>query len=206
MVLVAHRLARLLYKFFREDPQPAWMTETPRCGSSTARSARRTTPGSPTGSSTCCRACFPRSFPGPADTPSLGVPWEQGQELPIGFTKKTIGFPRVANNCAVCHTANYRMGPDENPDVRRGRARATRSNLEAFFRFLVDCAKDPRFNADNLMHEIDLVTDLTWIDRLHLSLPADPDHQETAARARERSSHGSIARTFRTGAAAATTR
>ncbi len=33
------------------------------------------------------------------------------------------------------------------------------------FRFLVDCAKDPRFNADNLMHEINLVTDLSWIDR-----------------------------------------
>jgi len=39
-------------------------------------------------------------------------------------------------------------------------------NLWAFFRFLVDCAKDPRFNADNLMAEINLVTDLSYIDRL----------------------------------------
>jgi mono/diheme cytochrome c family protein len=39
-------------------------------------------------------------------------------------------------------------------------------NLEAFFRFLVDCAKDPRFNADTLMPEIDLSADLDWIDRL----------------------------------------
>jgi hypothetical protein len=36
----------------------------------------------------------------------------------------------------------------------------------AFFRFLRDCAKDPRFNPDNLMHEINLVTDLSWDDRL----------------------------------------
>ena len=71
-----------------------------------------------------------------------------------------IGFPRVANNCAVCHTASYRA-------KRRTRIRrssppdpATR-NVEAFFRFLVDCAKDPRFNADNLMREIELVTDLS---------------------------------------------
>ena len=39
-------------------------------------------------------------------------------------------------------------------------------NLEAFFRFLVDCAKDPRFNADNLMREINLVTGLPLDDRL----------------------------------------
>ena len=39
-------------------------------------------------------------------------------------------------------------------------------NLEAFFRFLVDCAKDPRFNADNLMREINLVTDLPFDDAL----------------------------------------
>ena len=39
-------------------------------------------------------------------------------------------------------------------------------NLEAFFRFLVDCAKDPRFNADNLMREINLVTRLSLDDRL----------------------------------------
>ena len=108
---------------------------------------------------------FPEKLPGPGGYASLGVSWEQGQELPIGFTKKTIGFPRVANNCAVCHTTNYRAGRDETPAfVNAGPGHTL--NLEAFFRFLVDCAKDPRFNADNLMHEINLVTDLSLDDRL----------------------------------------
>ena len=88
-----------------------------------------------------------------------------GQELPVGFTKKTIGFPRVANTCAVCHTASYRSRPDEVPTfVEAGPAHTL--NVAAFFRLLVDVAKDPRFDADVLMREIELVTDLDWIDRL----------------------------------------
>jgi mono/diheme cytochrome c family protein len=84
----------------------------------------------------------------------------------VGFTKKVVGFARVANNCASCHTANYRATANETPKfVTAGPGHTL--NLEAvfrFFRFLVDCAKDPRFNADNLMREIEQVTDLSWID------------------------------------------
>ena len=29
-----------------------------------------------------------------------------GKELPIGFTKETVGIPRVGVNCAGCHTGN----------------------------------------------------------------------------------------------------
>jgi hypothetical protein len=67
---------------------------------------------------------LPRVFPekfvqdgkvAPGGYAALGVAWEQGQELPVGFTKKTIGFARVANNCAVCHTTSYRVSPDSNP-------------------------------------------------------------------------------------------
>jgi hypothetical protein len=101
----------------------------------------------------------------PGGYAALGVPWEQGQELPVGFTKKTIGFPRVANNCAVCHTTSYRAAPDANPVfVVGGPAHTT--NVEGFFRYLIDCAKDPRFNADILMAEINRVTDLDFIDQL----------------------------------------
>ena len=106
---------------------------------------------------------FPEKLPGPGGYASLGVAWEQGQELPVGFTKKTIGFPRVANNCAVCHTASYRTKLEREPDLRRRRT-GPHATSKAFFRFLIDCAKDPRFNADNLMREINLVTNLSWID------------------------------------------
>jgi len=108
---------------------------------------------------------FPEKVPGPNGLASFGVSWEQGRELPIGFTKKVIGIPRVGNNCAACHIANYRTRLDERPTFVTAAPGHT-LNLEAFFRFLVDCAKDPRFNADNLMHEIALVTDLDWFDRV----------------------------------------
>ena len=47
-------------------------------------------------------------LPKPGGYAGLGVPWELGQELPVGFTKKVIGFPRVANNCSVTFCAASR--------------------------------------------------------------------------------------------------
>jgi len=41
---------------------------------------------------------FPEYLPGPGGYASLGLLWEQGREMPIGFSKKTIGFDRVAFN------------------------------------------------------------------------------------------------------------
>ena len=192
------------YKFFREEPQPrdhrrprdALQVRLDRRGARCRHSVLDLLRAAAHVSGQASRAgrlCVARRA------------WEQGQELPVGFTKKIIGFPRVANNCAVCHTASYRTKPDEKPTFVPAGPDHT-PNVEAFFRFLVDCAKDPRFNADNLMREIELVTDLSWIDRDDLSLPPHPDHAEAAARARSSSSHGSTARIFPTGAAAATTR
>src|SRR5215471_16174860 len=92
------------------------------------------------------RVC-PQYLPGPGGYRSLGIPWEEGHEMPVGFTKRVIGFPRVANNCAVCHTASYRGKLDESATfVVAGPGHTT--NAEGYFRFLIDCAKDPRFNAD----------------------------------------------------------
>ena len=108
---------------------------------------------------------FSDKLPGPGGYASFGVAWEPGKELPIGFSKKRIGFDRVANNCAVCHTASYRTEHYSNPVLIPTGPNHT-LDLEAFFRFLIDCAKDPRFSAETLMPEIDLAADLDWIDRL----------------------------------------
>jgi mono/diheme cytochrome c family protein len=108
---------------------------------------------------------FPDKLPGPGGLAAFGLSWEKGRELPVGFTTKTIGFRRVAQNCAVCHTASYRTKVDQNPTfVPSGPAHTF--DLEAFFRFTVDCAKDPRFNADTLMNAINQVKpkDFSWID------------------------------------------
>ncbi len=113
---------------------------------------------------------LPRVFPDKLPKPgigyaSFGVVWEEGHELPVGFSKRRIGFDRVANTCASCHVSSYRTKHDETPTLIVTGPNHT-LDLEAFFRFLVDCAKDPRFNADTLMAEIDLAADMDWLDRM----------------------------------------
>ncbi len=101
------------YKLFRVVPQPDFARRGD-CASSTARSAPRATAGFPYWVWIVLPRVFPDLLPGSGGYASLGLTWEPGQELPVGFAKKTVGFPRVTNNCAVCHTARYR--------VKRGRA------------------------------------------------------------------------------------
>ncbi len=153
------------YKFLREEPQPSWVTATPDMRFKYGSIGAEHDAGIPYWIFFVLPRMFPEKLPGPGGYASLGVAWEQGQELPIGFTKKVIGFPRVANNCASCHTASYRKSADENPVFVPAGPNHT-LNLQAFFRFVVDCARDPRFNADEIMSEIALVYDLPLLDRL----------------------------------------
>ncbi len=153
------------YKFFREEPQPDWVTATPDMRFKYGSIGAENDAGIPYWIFFVLPRMFPEKLPGPGGYASLGVAWEQGQELPIGFTKKVIGFPRVANNCASCHTASYRKSANENPIFVPTGPNHT-LNLQAFFRFVVDCAKDPRFNAKEIMREIALVYDLPFLDRL----------------------------------------
>ena len=77
--------------------------------SNTARSARRATAAFRIISGWSCRVCFPDLMPGPGGYKSFGMVWEEGHEIPVGFSKKVVGFARITNNCAVCHTATYRL-------------------------------------------------------------------------------------------------
>ncbi len=114
---------------------------------------------------------FPDLLPGPGGYASFGFAWEPGQEMPSGFALKTVGFPRVTNNCALCHTSRYRTEEDgETHFVTAGPSHT--ANVQAYIRFLSAAAKDPRFNADSLMPEIELVSSdkyghggLSWLDR-----------------------------------------
>ena len=153
------------YKFFRAEPQPAWVMATPDMRFKYGSIGAEYDAGIPYWIFYVLPRMFPEKLPAPGGYASLGVAWEQGQELPIGFTKKVIGFPRVANNCASCHTASYRKSPNEDPIFVPTGPNHT-LNLEAFFRFVVDCAKDPRFNADEIMSEIALVYKLSFLDKL----------------------------------------
>jgi hypothetical protein len=110
---------------------------------------------------------FPDLLPNPAQGGyySFGLPWEEGREMPVGFTKKTIGFPRVANNCAICHVAQYRKSANETPTIVAAGPNHT-LNVQALLRFLTNCAGDPRFSADTLLTEIDKHARLSWLDHL----------------------------------------
>src|SRR5437667_421352 len=52
---------------------------------------------------------FPEYLPAPGGYASLGMLSKDGHEMPIGLSKVTIGFERVGINCAICHTASYRL-------------------------------------------------------------------------------------------------
>jgi mono/diheme cytochrome c family protein len=151
------------YKFFRVVPQPQFNSADERFMYGSIGSEE--TAGIPYWILYVLPRVFPDKMPGPAGYASFGLAWQLGKEWPVGFSKKTIGFDRVAQNCAVCHVASVRVSPMENPRFFPTGPNHT-LNLEAFFRFLVDCGRDPRFNADAIMREIDLNSDLSWIDRL----------------------------------------
>jgi len=109
---------------------------------------------------------FPEYLPGPGGYASFGLSWEQGREMPIGFTKKTIGFDRVAFNCAFCHAATVRRSSDDpTPTVYLGGPSHT-FNALAYERFLFKAASDARFNTKNIMAAIGEVAQLSILDKL----------------------------------------
>ncbi|HZJ16991.1 MAG TPA: hypothetical protein VFD27_18190 [Chthoniobacteraceae bacterium] len=150
------------YKFLREEPEQKFANEGERFkyGSIGAEFDR----GIPYWIWLVLPRIFPDLMPGPGGYKSFGLVWEEGHEMPSGFTKRTIGFPRVANNCAICHTGTWRTKPDEVPHVVAA-APGNTTDVQNLIRFLSKAAKDPRFNADTLLGEIDQQTDLGWVDR-----------------------------------------
>jgi hypothetical protein len=103
------------YKFFREEAQPDWIRNDPEMRFKYGSFGAEREAGIPYWIFYVLPRMFPEKIPNPGGLAGFGVAWEQGQELPVGFTKMTVGFPRVANNCAACHTTSYRSKPDENP-------------------------------------------------------------------------------------------
>ncbi|MEM9265695.1 MAG: cytochrome c [Cyanobacteria bacterium P01_F01_bin.13] len=108
---------------------------------------------------------FPEKLPHPGGYTALGITWEPGYETPVGFTKKTIGFPRTAINCATCHTATFRKTADENPTIVPA-GPSNKFDLQGYIRFLSDCASDPRFTSGYLLKAIGTEYELSWLDKL----------------------------------------
>lgn len=116
---------------------------------------------------------------------AFGVAWEPGRETPVGFSKKTIGFDRLGINCAVCHSATYRLEADDVPVVVPTGPTQTFDG-QAYLRFLSACGEDPRFTADTLLEEIQYNRKLDWIDKLLYRFVIIPQTRKGLSRQRQR--------------------
>lgn len=96
----------------------------------------------------------------------LGFVLEEGKTLPIGVSRRfRLGLDQVGLNCSVCHTGTYRTAPDAERQVVLGMP-SHQLWLQDFFRFVLNCTLDPRFNADNLLGTMEEQgIDLGWFDR-----------------------------------------
>ena len=150
---------------WRELPQPQWITADKRDNFLYGSVGGERDAGIPYWIWLALPRMFPEYMPGNGGYLSVGLSWEEGKEMPAGFSKKTVGYVRVAGNCAICHAASYRSGPDEGPEVVPvvpGRS----SDVQALLTFFQQCAQDPRFNSTEIMTEINSATKLTWFDSL----------------------------------------
>jgi hypothetical protein len=105
---------------------------------------------------------------------SLGFIQEEGQDRPVGFSNRTVFIDRVSLNCGVCHTGSVRDSPGAAPRIIPGMP-ANTMDLGGYTRFLIECAKDERFNVDSIMDAIEKSgAHLGFIERYvyrHLAIP-----------------------------------
>jgi cytochrome c553 len=128
---------------------------------------------------------FADKLPGPGGYASLGFVWEPGRELPVGFSKRDVyGSPRIAVNCAFCHTATYRTTTG-GPRVIVPGGPSHRTTPQAFSRFLEASAADPRFNASEMLEAIGRIGTLSWTESLMYRFAYIPGTRRALLRHRE---------------------
>lgn len=96
---------------------------------------------------------FPDLVPGTNGWQSFGLIQEPNRPGPIGWSVRTNGFPHLLPNCALCHTATYRVPGDDAPRLIVGGA-ALQLDFQALLQFLFASARDPRFTEGPLLAEI----------------------------------------------------
>jgi mono/diheme cytochrome c family protein len=152
------------YKIRRDVAQPQWITSDARNDYLYGSVGAESTAGIPYWIWLALPRLFPDYLHYPGGYVALGLSWEESREMPVGFSKKTVGYVRVAGNCALCHARSYRTGPDETSavvDAVRGRA----TDIKPLLLFFHQCAADPRFNAGELLSEIGMATGLSFLDQ-----------------------------------------
>src|SRR4051812_32069234 len=130
---------------------------------------------------------FPEYLPAPGGYASLGVLAKDGHEMPVGFSKVRRGFERVGANCALCHTASYRLRPDDPPTIVPAAA-AHQFAPQQYARFLFAAASDPRFTATTILAEISKNYRLPLSDRLLFRLVVIPSTRRAILRLKDQDS------------------
>jgi mono/diheme cytochrome c family protein len=108
---------------------------------------------------------FPEKMPRPGGWATFGFIFEPGQDIPVGFSLRKIGYPALEANCSLCHTGMYRTSVTDTPKIILG-APAHTIDLEAFQQFLYACAGDPRFTSANVVKAIKQVHQLGWFESM----------------------------------------
>ena len=152
-------------KFYRDVPQPQWIAADQRdeflYGAVGAREAQ----GIPYWIWLALPRLFPEYMPRPGGYASLGLSWEETLEMPAGFAKKTVGYVRVTGNCALCHASSSSAGSDGVPTVVVAPT-GDITSIQPMLTFYRQCAQDPRFNASEILAEMDNAIKLSVVDRL----------------------------------------
>lgn len=96
---------------------------------------------------------FPDLVPGTNGWQSFGLIQEPNRPGPIGWSVRTNGFPHLLPNCALCHTATYRVPGEDASRLIVGGA-ALQLDFQALLQFLFASARDPRFTGGPLLAAI----------------------------------------------------
>ena len=105
----------LWYQLRYVSAQPAWIASTPLNQYFYGSVGASTTRGIPYWVWLAMPRIFPEHMPGPGGYASLGMAWQEGIEMPVGFAKQNVGYTRVSGNCALCHVMTRPTQPDQAP-------------------------------------------------------------------------------------------
>jgi hypothetical protein len=165
LLLVGVAAFGVWYKMYRVAAQPGWITADKRDDFLYGSVGDEGTAGIPYWIWLALPRIFPEYLPGPGGYAALGFSWEESKEMPAGFAKQTVGYVRVAGNCAICHAYSRSNGPDAAPTVFAAGPGHT-AEVQSLLVFYQRCAQDPRFNADNILDEVSMATKLSFLDGL----------------------------------------
>jgi hypothetical protein len=153
------------WKLFRVTLQPAWITADRRDNYFYGSVGAGQTPGIPYWIWLSLPRMFPEYMPAPGGYAALGLSWEEGSEMPVGFAKQRVGYIRVTGNCALCHAFSSGSSGNDVPTITAATpGRST--DIQPLLGFLRRCAQDPRFNPDEILATVDQATRLSIPDRL----------------------------------------